>query len=99
MQRRTFVITSALSAFSIAAFGALHWNGKNFEGDNITTTDIPGPYYRHGSPMRSNLIPPGSTGQVLHLKGIIHFRVVPVLTSLNLNYQPTVNLIEAVTFR
>lgn len=71
MKRRSFVKNSTLSAFSIAAFGALQWNGKNFEGDNITTTDILGPYYRPGSPIRSNLIPKGSTGQILHLNGTI----------------------------
>ncbi|WP_276359219.1 hypothetical protein [Daejeonella sp. H1SJ63] len=65
MKRRSFVKNSTLSAFGIAAFGAFHWNGKSFEGDNITTTDILGSYYRPGSPMRSNL-PPGPTGQVLY---------------------------------
>jgi len=71
MKRRSFIKNSALSACSIAAFGSIHWNGKRFEGDNITTTDILGPFYRPGSPMRSNLIPNGSTGDVMHLKGIV----------------------------
>lgn len=71
MKRRTFIKNSTLTAFSIATFGTIHWNGKSFEGDTVTTTDILGPFYRPGSPIRSNLIPPGSTGQVLHLKGTI----------------------------
>lgn len=71
MKRRTFVKSSTLTAFSIATFGTIHWNGKSFEGDTITTTDILGPFYRPGSPIRSNLIPPGSTGQVLYLSGVI----------------------------
>ncbi len=71
MKRRTFIKDSTLTAFSIATFGTIHWNGKSFEGDTITTTDILGPFYRPGSPIRSNLIPPGSTGQVLYLNGTI----------------------------
>lgn len=71
MNRRTFVKHSSVTAFSVAAFGAIHWNGKSFEGDTETTTDILGPFYRPGAPMRSNLIPPESTGQVMHLSGTI----------------------------
>lgn len=71
MKRRNFVKKSAMTAFSVAAFGAINWNGKSFEGDNITTTDILGPFYRPGSPMRSNLIPPGSTGEAMNLVGTI----------------------------
>jgi len=71
MKRRTFVKNSTLSAFGIAAFGAINWNGKSFEGDNETTSDILGPFYRPGSPMRSNLIPAGCTGDIMHLSGTI----------------------------
>ena len=71
MRRRTFVRQSTLTAFGIATFGALNWNGKSFEGDTTTTSDILGPFYRPGSPMRSNLIPVGSKGDVMHLEGII----------------------------
>jgi len=71
MKRRTFVKNSALSAISIAALGSIHWNGKNFEGDSVTTTDILGPFYRPNSPMRNNLIPEGSTGDVMHLSGTV----------------------------
>ena len=71
MNRRKFVKNSTLTAFGMAAFGSINWNGKSFEGDNETTSDILGPFYRPGSPMRSNLIPPGSTGEVMHLSGTI----------------------------
>lgn len=71
MKRRSFVKKSALTAFSVAAFGAINWNGKSFEGDSVTTTDILGPFYRPGSPMRSNLIPAGSTGEVMNLTGTV----------------------------
>lgn len=71
MKRRTFVKSSTLMAFGMVTFGTINWNGKSFEGDTTTTSDILGPFYRPGSPMRSNLIPAGSTGEVMHLGGII----------------------------
>lgn len=71
MERRTFIRQSALTAFSISAFGNLSWNGKAFEADSPTTTDILGPFYRPGAPMRSNLRMPGSGGQPIVLKGVI----------------------------
>ncbi|PZR13800.1 MAG: catechol 1,2-dioxygenase [Flavobacterium psychrophilum] len=71
MQRRTFIKNSTLTVMSISAFGALNWNGKYFEGDNATTTDILGPFYRPGAPLRTNLRLPGSNGTPVVLKGII----------------------------
>ncbi len=71
MQRRTFLKNSSLTVISISAFGGLNWNGKNFEGENQTTTDILGPFYRPGAPLRSNLRLPGSKGIPVVLKGII----------------------------
>lgn len=71
MKRRAFFKNSTLTAFGMATFGAIHWNGKRFVGDRETTSDILGPYYRPGSPMRSNLIPPGSTGDPMQLGGTI----------------------------
>jgi len=71
MKRRTFIKDSTLTAFSVATIGSIHWNGKTFVGDNATTTDILGPFYRPGAPMRSNIIPAGSKGEVLHLHGTI----------------------------
>ena len=71
MQRRTFIKNSTLTVISISAFGALSWNGKNFEGDTPTTTDILGPFYRPGSPLRTNLRLANSTGTPIILKGYI----------------------------
>lgn len=71
MQRRTFIKNSTLTVISVTAFGALHWNGKNFEGDTPTTTDILGPFYRPGSPMRTNLRLPHSNGTPIVLRGDI----------------------------
>ncbi|MES2776932.1 MAG: catechol 1,2-dioxygenase [Bacteroidota bacterium] len=71
MKRRFFIKNSTLTAFSIAAYGSLNWNGKSFEADSVTTTDILGPFYRPGAPMRGNLVPAGSTAPVMHLSGTI----------------------------
>lgn len=71
MKRRTFIKNSSLMAISVSAFGAIHWNGKSFVGDTPTTTDILGPFYRPGAPLRSNIIPSGSKGTPLNLNGTI----------------------------
>jgi protocatechuate 3,4-dioxygenase beta subunit len=71
MKRREFIKNSSLMAISVSAFGAIHWNGKSFVGDTSTTTDILGPFYRPNVPLRSNIIPSGSKGIPLNLKGTI----------------------------
>ena len=71
MQRRIFIKNSTLTAISVSAFGALNWNGKNFEGDTPTTTDILGPFYRPGAPLRTNLRLANSNGTPIVLKGTI----------------------------
>ena len=71
MQRRTFIKNSSLTVLSISVFGGLNWNGKSFEGDTPTTTDILGPFYRPGAPLKTNLILPNSKGTPVVLKGTI----------------------------
>jgi len=71
MKRRTFMQRASLLAFSASAFGSISWNGKNYVADAATTTDILGPFYRPNSPLRSNIIPAGSNGDILHLSGSI----------------------------
>ena len=71
LQRRSFIKNSTLTVISVSAFGGLNWNGKSFEGNTPTTTDILGPFYRPGAPLRSNIIPAGSTGIPLNLGGTI----------------------------
>lgn len=71
MQRRTFIKESTLTALSVGVFGAIHWNGKSFVGDSPTTTDILGPFYRPGAPMRSDVVPPNSKGIRMNLSGTI----------------------------
>lgn len=71
MQRRSFIKNSTLTVISVSAFGGLNWNGKSFEGDTPTTTDILGPFYRPGAPLRTNLRLPASHGAPIILKGNI----------------------------
>jgi protocatechuate 3,4-dioxygenase beta subunit len=71
MKRRTFIKSSSLTAFSVAAFGTIHCNGNTYTGNNPTTTDILGPFYRPGAPMRSNLVTAGSKGTPMELVGTI----------------------------
>ncbi len=71
MKRRQFVKRSALTAVGVSAAGSIHWNGKSYAGDTPTTTDILGPFYRPNSPLRSDLVPADSTGEVLHFSGTI----------------------------
>jgi catechol 1,2-dioxygenase len=71
MQRRIFIKNSSLTVLSISAFGSVSWNGKSFEGDTPTTTDILGPFYRPGAPLRTNLRLPDTKGAPIVLKGIV----------------------------
>jgi catechol 1,2-dioxygenase len=71
MQRRAFIKNSTLTVLSISAFGSLNWNGKIFEGNTSTTTDILGPFYRPGAPLRNNLRLANSNGIPIVLKGNI----------------------------
>ncbi|HET9277771.1 MAG TPA: hypothetical protein VFN95_06280 [Flavitalea sp.] len=71
MQRRTFIKNSGLFAIGIGAFGNIRWVEDHFAGDSITTTDILGPFYRPGAPVKTNLNPPNFTGEVLDLSGTI----------------------------
>ena len=71
MQRRTFIKNSTLTVISVSAFGVLNWNGKNFESDTPTTTDILGPFYRPGSPIRTSLRLAKSHGTPIVLKSYI----------------------------
>jgi len=72
MKRRKFITNSSLFAFSVGAFGSISWNGKSFVGNSPTTSDILGPFYRPAAPIRSNLIIPGSDGNILNLAGTIY---------------------------
>jgi len=60
-----------MMAIAVSTFGGIQWNGTNFIGNSPTTTDILGPFYRPGAPMRNNIIPSESTGVPMNLHGTI----------------------------
>ncbi len=69
MQRRTFIKDTALTAMAVSAAGFIRFNGKNFEGDCETTTDILGPFYRPNAPVRSNMRIKNDAGVLMELSG------------------------------
>jgi catechol 1,2-dioxygenase len=71
MKRRKFLTDSTLFAFSIGVFGKIKWDGKAYVGEDPTTTDILGPFYRPGAPFRTNLVQSGTKGEILHFSGTI----------------------------
>jgi len=71
MKRRKFIMDSSLLAFSIGVFGKIKWDGHAYVGEDPTTTDILGPFYRPGAPFRTDLVQPGTKGEILHFSGTI----------------------------
>ena len=71
MHRRKFVTDSGMLAIGMGMFGYINWNGSRFIGNTPTTTDILGPFYRPGAPVRININPPGFSGEPLHLSGTV----------------------------
>ena len=71
MKRRKFILDSSVLAFSIGVFGKIKWDGKSYVGEDPTTADILGPFYRPGAPMRTDLVRPGTKGEILHFGGTI----------------------------
>ena len=58
MQRRNFIKNTAFYAVAVSAYGFIRFDGKHYVGDCETTTDIIGPFYRPGSPVRNDLVVP-----------------------------------------
>jgi catechol 1,2-dioxygenase len=71
MKRRKFIRDSSLLAFSVGVFGTIKWDGNSYVGNDPTTTDILGPFYRPGGPFRVDLVQPGTKGDILHFSGTI----------------------------
>jgi len=71
MQRRFFIKNTALCAVAVSTSGFIRFNGKYYEGDCETTTDILGPFYRPDAPVRSNLLVKNAAGQEVILSGTV----------------------------
>lgn len=71
MKRRTFIRNTALCAVAVSTSGFIRFDGHQYVGDCATTTDILGPFYRPGSPLRTNLRVAGEAGIPVELSGTI----------------------------
>lgn len=71
MQRRAFIKNTALCAVAVSTCGFIRFDGERYVGDCESTTDILGPFYRPGSPVRSNLRIKGDQGIPVELSGTI----------------------------
>jgi catechol 1,2-dioxygenase len=71
MRRRKFLKDTGAVVFGISVFGNIAWSKNQFIGDTPTTTDVLGPFYRPGAPLREDLNPKDFKGEVLHLTGSI----------------------------
>jgi len=71
MERRNFIRTTSMFAVGVGVFGNVRWNSDHYEGSDPTTTDILGPFYRPGAPMRSNVVPKEIKESILQLSGTI----------------------------
>jgi catechol 1,2-dioxygenase len=71
MKRRNFIYSSSLIAMSMGVFGKIKWDGHAYIGEDPTTTDILGPFYRPGAPLRTELVQQGTKGQLLHFSGTV----------------------------
>lgn len=69
MKRRTFLRDTAFGAIAVSASGFISFDGSKYVGDCETTTDILGPFYRPGSPVRTDLTIAGDPGIKVLLTG------------------------------
>jgi protocatechuate 3,4-dioxygenase beta subunit len=72
MKRRKFIQDSSLLALSVGVFGKIKWDGEKYVGTDPTTTDILGPFYRPGAPFKTDLVQPGTKGEILHFSGTVY---------------------------
>lgn len=73
MDRKSFLITSTLTAVGLTAFGSVFKkeNGE-FAGDCETTNDILGPFYRPDAPLIDDLTYEGLVGTRIVIKGKVY---------------------------
>ncbi len=72
MDRREFIQQSAMLVLGVSAFGTIRLSNGQYVADSPTTTDILGPFYRPGAPLRTDINPSGYTGKILHFYGTIY---------------------------
>ena len=73
MNRKNFLRSTSLAAFSLTALGfVIKDENGNHAGDCETTNDILGPFYREGSPLRSDMTFEGLKGNRITVKGKVY---------------------------
>jgi catechol 1,2-dioxygenase len=72
MDRKKFLMTTALAAFSVSSFGNIIKVNDKFVGDCKTTNDILGPFYKPNAPLQQDLTYKGLKGSVITLKGTVY---------------------------
>ena len=73
MDRKKFLITSGIAAFSLSTFGKVSPTENHlFQGDCETTNDILGPFYREKAPIRKDLTFKGLKGNIIRIKGHVY---------------------------
>ena len=69
MNRKKFLTSTALLAFSVSVFGKVTPDKETFRGDCETTNDILGPFYRPNAPTKQDITCNDLEGQRVTLKG------------------------------
>jgi len=72
MDRKKFLVTAVLGAFSVSACGKAINSNKKFVGDCETTNDILGPFYKPNAPLTQDLTFNGLEGSLIALKGVVY---------------------------
>jgi protocatechuate 3,4-dioxygenase beta subunit len=72
MQRRKFIKETGMIVISVGVFGNISWREGRFIGDSPTTTDLLGPFYRPGAPVRKNINAKGYSGKLFHVSGTVY---------------------------
>ena len=72
MNRKKFLMTTVLAAFSVSSFGNITKLNDKFVSDCETTNDILSPFYKPNAPLRQDLTFNGLEGSIITLKGIVY---------------------------
>ena len=72
MQRRKFIEETGMIAIGVGVFGNVTWGKDKFIGDTPTTSDVLGPFYRPGAPVRMNINPSGFSGKIFNVSGTVY---------------------------
>lgn len=72
MKRKEFLVSAALTAFSITACSNIEPLSNVIDEDCETTNDILGPFYRKNAPQRTDLTNSNLVGNRIQLNGLVY---------------------------